>query len=160
MVAVFVCLQAFRRHPVMSTVPRQTFASMIDVEAQPQIVVDIVMLSSNDGGRTRGITIDAESRYMPHLALDDRANRKARTDSNNQSLEHYMGVHFEPRLSVADPTTGSGQYPLRLMYYPRVDYSTLRTGATFTVREGGHIVGHGVVVSSDLSVDRERSGEP
>ncbi len=39
------------------------------------------------------------------------------------------------------------------MYYPRVDYSALQTGVTFTVREGGRIVGHGVVVSSDLRAE-------
>lgn len=132
---------------------------MIDADGQPRIVADIVMLSPAEGGRTRGIMIAPESRYAPHLAIDDRANRKARTDSNNQSLEHYMGVHFEPALSVADPRTGSGQYPLCLMYYPRIDYSTLQTGATFTIREGGRIVGHGVVVSSHLTAERERSGE-
>ena len=132
---------------------------MIDVDAQPQIVADIVMLSPSEGGRKHGIEINPEWRYMPHLAVDDRANRKARTDASNQSLEHYMGVLFERALSVVDPKTGSGQYPLRLMYYPRVDYSTLRSGATFTVREGGRIVGHGVVVSSHLPAEHEKSGE-
>lgn len=143
----------------MADVPRLAFAPMIDVEAQPRIVAEIVMLSSAEGGRTRGITIEPDSRYMPHLAIDDRANRKARTDANNHSLEHYMGVLFEPALSVTDTATGSGQYPLRLMYYPRVDYSTLQTGATFTVREGGRIVGHGVVLSSTLPSQHEQSGE-
>lgn len=126
---------------------------MIDVESQPRIVADIVMLNSSEGGRNHGIEIDAESRYMPHLAIDDRANRAARTDSNNQSTEHYMGVLFEPPISRDDPATGSGRYPLRLMYYPSVDYATLRTGATFTVREGGRIVGHGIVISSELETN-------
>lgn len=132
---------------------------MIDVETQPQIIADIVMLSPSEGGRKRGIEIDPESRYMPHLAIDARDNRVARTDSNKQSIEYYMGVLFQPAVSIADPATGSGLYPLRLMYYPRVDYSTLQTGATFTVREGGRIVGHGVVVSSQLPTVNSEGGE-
>lgn len=126
---------------------------MIDIESQPKIIADIVMLTVCDGGRKRRIEIEANSRYMPHLVIDDRTNRVARIDSSNQSTEHYMGVQFEPALSIADPTTGSGRYPLRMMYYPRVDYSSLKTGATFTVREGGCIVGHGVVVSSGDEAD-------
>ncbi len=82
---------------------------MIDVENQPRIVAEIVMLSSTEGGGTRSITIEPGWRYMPHLAIDDRANRKARTDANNRSLEHYMGVLFEPALLITDSTTGSGQ---------------------------------------------------
>ncbi|WP_165700994.1 hypothetical protein [Crateriforma conspicua] len=112
------------------------------------------MLTASEGGRKRGIEIDVNARYMPHLAIDDRTNRVARTDSKNQSTEHYMGVQFEPALSVTDTATGSGRYPLCLMYYPRVDYTTLKTGATFTVREGGRIVGHGVVVSSGDETDQ------
>lgn len=143
----------------MRTVPRLAFEPMIDVEAQPRIVAEIVMISTAEGGRTRGITIEPDSRYMPHLAIDDRANRKARTGANNRSLEHYMGALFEPALTVTDPATGSGQYPLRLMYYSRVDYSTLQIGGAFTVREGGCIVGHGVVLSSTLPSPKESSGE-
>lgn len=111
------------------------------------------MLRASEGGRKHAIDIDENTRYMPHLAIVDPANRAVRTDSNIQSTEHYMGVLFEPPLSRDNPATGSGRYPLRLMYYPSVDYATLKTGATFTVREGGHIVGHGVVISSELETD-------
>jgi len=124
---------------------------MIDIVSQPTVVVDVVMLSASEGGRTCPIQIDANTRYMPHLAIDDRENRIARTDPNGQSIEHYMGVLFDPALSTTDASTGSGRYPLRLMYHPNVDYATLKPGATFTVREGGRIVGHGVVVSSELA---------
>ena len=126
---------------------------MIDFDSQPRIIADIVMLRASEGGRNHAIEIDANTRYMPHLAIDDRANRAAQIESNKLSTEHYMGVLFEPPLSRDDPATGSGRYPLRLMYYPSVDYAALRTGATFTVREGGHIVGHGIVISSELETD-------
>ena len=124
---------------------------MIDIASQPTIVVDVVMLSASEGGRNYPIQIETDTRYMPHLAIDDRDNRIARTDTNGQSIEHYMGVLFETALSATEPSTGSGRYPLRLMYHPNVDYATLKPGATFTVREGGRIVGHGVVVSSELA---------
>ncbi len=124
---------------------------MIDIASQPTIVVDVVMLSASEGGRNYPIQIDTNTRYMPHLAIDDRNNRIARTDANGHSIEHYMGVQFETALSCTDPSTGSGRYPLRLIYHPSVNYAALKPGATFTVREGGRIVGHGVVLSSELA---------
>ena len=126
---------------------------MIDVNSQPRLIAEIVMLSSDDGGRSRGLDIDTDSRYMPHLVVDDRSNRTAKTDENGVSTEHYMGVLFEPAQSITDPSTGSGCYPLRLMYHPRVDYNSLLVGTTFTVREGGRIVGHGIVTRCEPVTD-------
>jgi hypothetical protein len=108
------------------------------------------MLSPADGGRYRCIRIDQDTRYMPHLVVDDRSNRTAKLDAYGISIEHYMGVLFEPARSISDALFGSGTYPLRLMYYPRVDYDLLVVGTTFTVREGGRIVGHGIVIERDL----------
>ncbi len=121
---------------------------MIHDESEPRIIADIEMLHSNDGGRMRAIAIDADSRYMPHLVIDDRANRVAQQGVNGVS-ENYMGVWFAPALAVTDARTGSGRYPLRLMYHSIVDYTALTPGATFTIREGDKIVGHGVVVDCD-----------
>jgi len=126
---------------------------MIDAVSQPLIVADVVMLTVADGGRRRGIAIETDSRYMPHLVVDDRTNRVAKTDMNNVSTEHYIGVLFRPALTMSDTQTGSGRYPLVLMYFPRVDYSTLVPDVTFTVREGGRIVGHGVVVADGTGSD-------
>ncbi len=95
---------------------------------------------------------------MPHLVIDDRSNRTAKTDANGISTEHYMGVLFEPAQSLTDQSTGSGHYPLRLMYYPNVDYNSLSVGTTFTVREGGRIVGHGIVIQSDSAMDGVTAG--
>lgn len=55
-----------------------------------------------------------------------------------------MGVHFTgggERLQQGDEQ----KVTLVLMYFPEVDYSTLEAGATFTIREGGTVVGFGVV---------------
>jgi hypothetical protein len=130
---------------------------LIDFKSQPRIIAEIVMLSTADGGRSRGIYIDNEARYMPHLVIDDRSNRNEKTDANGVSTEHYMGVFFEPAEELTDSLTGSGRYPLRLMYHPRVDYNSLVVGTTFTVREGGGIVGHGVVVQRDSVMDCDKA---
>lgn len=111
------------------------------------------MLFSDVGGRSRGIDIDTDSRYMPHLVVDDRSVRTAKTDENGISTEHDMGVLFEPAQSITDPSTGSGCYPLRPMYNPRVDYNLLLVGTTFIVREGGRIVGHGMVTRRETVTD-------
>lgn len=66
-----------------------------------------------------------------------------------------MGVFFEPAEELADSVTGSGRYPLRLMCHPRVDYNSLEVGATFTVLEGGSVVGHGVVLQRDPALDSD-----
>lgn len=117
-------------------------------EDETWIIADIEMLHSDDGGRMRPISIDAQSRYMPHLVIDDRNNRVSQDRVNGVS-ENYMGVWFSTALSITDSRTGSGRYPLRLMYHPAVDYSALTPGAVFTIREGGNIVGHGVVIERD-----------
>jgi len=54
------------------------------------------MLSAPEGGRNSLIQIDTDTRYMPHLAIDDRVNRIAKADTNGQSIEHVMGVLFGP----------------------------------------------------------------
>ena len=126
---------------------------MIDFESHPRIIAEIVMLSTADGGRSCGIQIDYDTRYMPHLAVDDRSNRTPKRDANGVATEHYMGVLFEPAQSLTDPSTGSGRYPLRLIYHQRVDYNSLVAGTTFTVREGGRIVGHGVVIERNSAMD-------
>jgi len=40
------------------------------------------MLHSDDGGRMRPIIIDAQSRYMPHLVIDDRNDRVSQDGVN------------------------------------------------------------------------------
>lgn len=59
-------------------------------------------------------------------------------------IENYLGVEFTGRGEVL--TAGEvHRVRLALMYHPEVDYCELRTGATFTIREGGRVVGYGVI---------------
>jgi hypothetical protein len=43
----------------------------------------------------------------------------------------------------------SAKVSMDLMYHPQVDYRELIPGATFTVREGPKIVGHGRVLKRE-----------
>jgi len=146
-----------RRPRSSHTLPDRRAGQLIVPESQPRIIAEIIMLPQADGGRSRGINIDNNARYMPHLVVDDRSNRTAKTEVNGVLTEHYMGVLFEPAQSSTDPLSGSGRYPLRLMYHPNVDYNSLLAGTTFTVREGGRIVGHGIVIQRDFSMDGENA---
>ena len=128
---------------------------MNDFKSQPRIIADIVMLSTAKGGRSCGIAIGRESRYMPHLVIGDRTNRIKEAYGSAVPTRRYMGVFFEPAEELADSVTGSGRYPLRLMYHPRVNYNSLQVGARFAVLEGGNVVGHGVVIQCDPALDSD-----
>ncbi len=64
--------------------------------------------------------------------------------------EEYLGVMF-----TAWPdgyvNGASSEFQMELWYHPRVDYAKAIPGATFTIREGGRIVGHGVINSRELN---------
>jgi hypothetical protein len=62
----------------------------------------------------------------------------------NVLVEPYLGVAFTAVPEIIEPWLPA-VYLLELFYWPQVDYSALQPGATFTVREGGSIVGFGVV---------------
>ena len=84
---------------------------------------------------------------MPHIVVQDRSVRQAAT-VGNVLTEAYKGVAFTD--PPADLTAGApGISGLVLMYYPEVDYADVQPGATFTVREGGKVVGHGVVLARE-----------
>jgi hypothetical protein len=59
--------------------------------------------------------------------------------------ERYLGVSFlegPPQFSFGETI----RCVLRLNYFPELDYAELTPGASFTVREGAHVVAHGVVL--------------
>lgn len=106
------------------------------------IEAQVTFLSQLDGGR-RTIAI-ADGRYRPHVVVEEPAGGAKEAGS-----EEYLGVGFE----------GDGRYlvpgsphPVTLvpLFPDRVDYGALVEGVSFTIREGGRVVGHGVVVSRSL----------
>lgn len=92
---------------------------------RPTITADIEFFPADRGGRRQPVDPLAGT-YMPHVVVQG---------------ENYLGVRF-----VAGPADRRGRYTLELMYYGDVDYSPLREGARFTIREGPNVVGEGVVV--------------
>ena len=67
------------------------------------------------------------------------------TEPDSVEHEAYQGVAFLEGPPNYVPGE-AGRFVLELIYYPDPRYESVRPGATFTVREGGKIVAHGVVL--------------
>ena len=112
---------------------------------KPHSRAEVVFLRQVDGGRVYPPSFSPSRPYMPHIMVQGRSVRGAAT-VGDVSTEAYKGVAFiEPPADLAAGT--SGMTGLFLMYYPEVDYADVQPGVAFTIREGGKVVGHGVVVS-------------
>ena len=113
--------------------------------ARPIITAEVVFLRGDEGGRSRPPIFDRQHRYMPHVVIQSREVRRSLTDPDGVNREAYQGVAFleGPSNYMAGD---AGRFVLELMYYPDLPYADVRPGATFTVREGGKIVAHGVVL--------------
>jgi translation elongation factor EF-Tu-like GTPase len=61
-----------------------------------------------------------------------------------EGTTEYLGVRFltGPEVAAGEP----GVFTLSLMYHPEVDYSALKPGVKFSIREGGKVVATGHVV--------------
>jgi hypothetical protein len=110
----------------------------------PTIAARVTFLSPREGGRQFPAANHQE--YRPHVVVGDPTQRKALTAKDGRTLiEEYLGVCF----------TGDGRkflpgrtydVTLKLIYHPQVNYDALTSNATFTIREGGTIVGFGKVL--------------
>ncbi len=108
--------------------------------ARPRIEVDATFLTREQGGRPYVPYLQAGSGgYPAHLVAQPPDVRKA------SHIEDYLGVSFldGPDWIIAGE---SARFLLELVYHPRVNYDALQPDATFTIREGGQIVGFGTVV--------------
>jgi translation elongation factor EF-Tu-like GTPase len=110
------------------------------------ITAEVVFLRGDEGGRSRPPIFDRQHKYMPHIVIQSRDVRRSQTDPDGVNREPYQGVAFLEGSSNYTPGE-AGHFVLELMYYPDVSYADVLPGATFTVREGGKVVGHGVVLS-------------
>ena len=109
----------------------------------PSISAVVTFLLPEEGGRPTPVR-DAWG-YRPHLVVGDPSQRKAIVTAGRECTESYLGVGFDGNgalLVAGQPHTVT----LSLIYFPDVDYSALVAGATFTIREGGFVVGFGHVV--------------
>ena len=109
------------------------------------ILVEVVFLSPEDGGRQHSLPVfKTPAVYRPHLVVQDRSVRYARIRNNVIEEGHWAVSFFDgpSEFSFGEPV----RCRLILDWFPEADYSPLEKGATFTVREGARIVGHGVVL--------------
>jgi translation elongation factor EF-Tu-like GTPase len=109
----------------------------------PAIEAEVTFLKIEEGGRATPLRLEPGSPfYMPHLVIGD---PKVASPAGK-----LLGVAFRRApLTVAPGDTIKVR--MDLMYHPQVDYRELVPGATFTVREGPRIVGHGRVVKREDS---------
>lgn len=110
------------------------------------------MLPESEGGRVSPLSKEAYGgNYRPHMVVGSRNQREAIvevTDEHPRTLtEKYRGVAFISGPSGEEiPVNTRLIVVLQLMYYPDVDFLDVVEGTTFTLREGGKIVGHGEVL--------------
>ena len=117
--------------------------SLSPIMKQPRIKAQITFLPASEGGREVLPTDFSGGQYRPHLVAGDPNQRKALL-VNNVAQETYLGVAFVD--GPANVVAGqSFVAELALMYWPNVSYDPLVPGATFTVREGPHVIGFGTV---------------
>jgi translation elongation factor EF-Tu-like GTPase len=113
---------------------------------QVQIAAKVTFLTTEQGGRKHPAW--NSRKYRPHVVVGDPTRRQAETAEDGRTLtESYLGVCFDGDGEEMQQGT-EHEVSLLLAYYPAVEYENLVQGATFTLREGGKIVGYGEVVES------------
>ena len=109
----------------------------------PIIRASVTFLTREAVGRSKS-AYDSP-RYRPHLVVGDPRQRAALTDDTGSATEKYLAVRFTgdgTELPAGEPQ----EVTLELVRSPEVDYSDLSPGSTFTIREGGRVVGFGHVL--------------
>src|SRR4051812_12549406 len=109
-----------------------------------QLRVRVKFFSAANGGREQLPQNLLSSRsYRPHFVIGDPNQKCALVDDKNQSIEFYIGVAFVSQEELL--TAEKEIIALVETMYSGVNYAPLKKGATFTIREGGSIVGNGEV---------------
>lgn len=109
----------------------------------PIIRAQVTFLSrEDDGGSTMPCL--SSGQYRPHLVIQPPDVGAAKVIDAYGTIDDYSGVRFlsAARELIPDHVLDCS---MELMYHPRVDYAAVREGATFTLREGGKVIGFGVV---------------
>lgn len=86
----------------------------------------------------------SSGQYMPHIVVQSPDVRAPKVINGNVIVDDYLGIRFlsGPAQIVRDQASDC---EFELMYHPNVSYDSVYEGATFTVREGGKVIGFGVV---------------
>ncbi|MFT3880592.1 MAG: Imm27 family immunity protein [Gemmatales bacterium] len=111
---------------------------------KPSIRATLTFLSQEQGGRVHPPGL-LTGQYMPHIVVQSSDVRSVKT-VNGVCVEKYLGVRILST-SVEVVPLAPFQCSMELMYHPHVDYSAVQETATFTVREGGKVIGYGAVLS-------------
>jgi len=109
-----------------------------------ELKVKVKFFSEENGGRKQ-LPKDLLSigTYRPHFVVGDPEQKEAIVDENNTSQENYLGIAFISQ--VGDLKAEKEIEAVITAVYSEVVYSSLVSGTTFTIREGGNIVGNGRV---------------
>ena len=108
------------------------------------IEVELTFRPASQGGRHIPDGILSGYTYRPHIVIGSPAQQHAVIADSNRVTEDYLGVAFAS--GPAHVELGQACVAqAALIYEPAVEYSTVVPGATFTLREGAQIVGHGRV---------------
>jgi hypothetical protein len=114
----------------------------------PTMTALVTFLTTAQRGRKLPPILN-DGRYVPHIVVGSPDTRHAKIDEDGVIREPYQGVRFIDGPSEYE-VGHSVTVTLELMYYPANAYSDCIPGATFTIREGGTVVGYGhVLVRSD-----------
>ena len=117
---------------------------MVDSQI-PTITASVTFIPAGEGGRV--VPPRNSNLYRPHLVIGDVSQRTPVLAKDGRTLlENYLGVCFTGNGEAFLPGESS-EVTLQLSYHPEVSYDQLSEGATFTIREGGKIVGFGIVTS-------------
>jgi hypothetical protein len=112
----------------------------------PSFEAEVTFIPKAEGGRTAPPLLDVDYSYRPHIVLGDPNQTEAITDGYSIT-EPYISVAL--RLIQGDVEFNEPIIVEMVLIYPLPEYeTTLVKGATFTIREGGSIVGHGSITKS------------
>jgi len=118
----------------------------------PYVEASVTLLSEDDGGRTMPLDLNNErASYRPHIVVGSSTQRRAILRNGNVIDEEYLGVQFHPASMLIHPGE-TALVRMDLIYYPAQGYEKVIPGAEFTLREGGKIVGYGVINHIVLAV--------
>jgi hypothetical protein len=109
------------------------------------IEVELTFRPLSEGGRVMPDGILSGFHYRPHIVIGPPDQKHVVVAEGYNLTETYLGVAFAKgpeRIELSRPFIAEAA----LMYSPALEYSFVIPDATFTLREGQRIVGHGRVI--------------
>ncbi len=127
-------------------------ATITIMDEFPTIRARVNFRDAKSGGREVP-PIDS-TQYRPHIVIGDPNQDKPLLAEDGRTLtEEYLGVVFLG--DGREMRFGDNWVVPLCLFHNEYPYTKLTPGATFTVREGGQIVGSGVVLDSPFTTKTE-----